>query len=103
MSPKLNMPCSSKKRLKEDVTHHYCLYCKANHDNCGFDKHQAACRVIWQLQCRQQNLAICQSGREQKQAADSVNSPNFAEIEPEVMFDLPMAYVCTLIFNRMDL
>jgi len=97
------MPRSSKKRLKEDLTHRHCLYCKANRDKRGFDKHQAACRVIWQLQCRQQNPETRQSCREQKQAADGVNSPNFAEIEPEVMFDLPMAYVRTLIFNRMNL
>ncbi len=103
----INMPCSSKKRLKEDLTHRYCLYCKANRDKRGFDKHQAACRVIWQLQCRQQNPAIRQSSSKQKQADDGVNFPNSAEVDPEVdpevMFNLPMAYVCSLIFNRTDL
>ena len=99
----INMPRSSKKRLKEDLTHHYCCYCKANHDNRGFDKHQKACHVIWQLQCRQQNPAIRQSGGKQKQADDIVNFPNSDGVDSEVMFNLPMAYVCTLIFNRMNL
>ena len=93
------MPRSSKKRLKEDLTHRYCLYCKANRDNHGFDKHQAACHVIWQLQRRQQNPR--QSDRKQKQVDDSVNFPNSAEVDSEeVMSNLPMAYVHTLIFNR---
>jgi len=97
------MPCQSKKRFKEDLTHRYCPYCKANRDNHGFDKHQAACRVIWELRCRQQNPAIRESGRIEKQVDDGINFPTSAEVDSEVMFNLPMAYVRTLIFNRMDL
>ena len=35
--------------------HRYCLYCKAHCDGCGFNKHQAACKTIWQIQCRQKD------------------------------------------------
>lgn len=48
-----------KKSIKKQVsdTHRYCPYCKAHRDGRGFDKHQAACKVIWQLERRRKEPA----------------------------------------------
>ena len=40
---------------KQGDMHRYCHYCKANRDGCGFNKHQAACKIIWQIRQRQEN------------------------------------------------
>ena len=50
-------PIAHERSIKKQVndTHCYCLYCKAHHDGRGFDKHQAACKIIWQLQHRRKN------------------------------------------------
>ena len=44
---------SIKKRVND--THRHCRYCKAHRDGRGFDKHQAACKIIWQLQRRRED------------------------------------------------
>ncbi len=46
-----DMPRKSTKKAKKrvDSMHRYCLYCGAHRDGRGFDKHQAACKLIWQL------------------------------------------------------
>ena len=48
-------PKAPKKSIKKQVSdmHRYCLYCKTHRDGHGFDKHQAACKIIWQFQHRQ--------------------------------------------------
>ena len=52
-------PKAPKKSVKKQLsdTHRYCLYCNAHRDGRGFDRHQAACKIIWQLQCRKKNPA----------------------------------------------
>ena len=66
-------------------THHYCRYCKANRDGRGFDKHQAACKIIWQLQCRQQDPIKPRSfknrSEEQMRAEKVVNSSVTTEVD----------------------
>jgi len=53
--------------------HHYCLYCQAHLDKCGFDKHQRACKIIWQQ--RQQNTRPARQLKKQTQAEKVINSP----------------------------
>jgi len=63
-------------------THRYCKYCKANWDKRGFDKHQTAYKIIWEIQCRKQNQQ-CQSvvkPSEEQTQAEEVNQ-NFAEVD----------------------
>ena len=50
-------PIAHERSIKKQVndTHCYCLYCKAHRDGRGFNKHQAACKIIYQLQHRQKN------------------------------------------------
>jgi len=93
------MPRPRNKSVKDEVNHtyRYCIYCKANRDNRGFDKHQAACRVIWQLQRRQEDSArhrsaVAEQGNKQRQAGDGINIPT-----SEVMSNLP-TYVYKLTF-----
>jgi hypothetical protein len=50
------MPRQCTEKYKESTTYRYCSYCKANRDKRRFDKHQAACKIIWQLQHRHQKL-----------------------------------------------
>jgi hypothetical protein len=47
------MPRKRTKSVKETAAYRYCRYCKANRDKRRFDKHQAACKLIWQ-QAQQQ-------------------------------------------------
>ena len=77
------MPRNSKahkKSLKKQVddTHRYCLYCKAHCNGQGFNKHQAACKIVWQLQCRQKSHVKPQSLEnhfEKQTQAERVVSP----------------------------
>ena len=71
---------ASKNSVKKQVsdTHRYCLYCKAHRDGHGFDKHQAACKTIWQIQRRQKDPVRPQSleNRSEKQTrAEKVLDP----------------------------
>jgi bisphosphoglycerate-independent phosphoglycerate mutase (AlkP superfamily) len=52
------MPRQRTQNIKESTNYRYCRYCKANRDKRRFDKHQAACKIIWQQQDRQQKLQL---------------------------------------------
>ena len=45
-----------RKSFKQELggLHRYCTYCQRNRDRRGFDKHQAACKIIWQIRHRQE-------------------------------------------------
>jgi hypothetical protein len=53
-------PIAHERSIKKQVndTHRYCLYCKAHRDGRGFDKHQAACKIISQLRRRRKNPVV---------------------------------------------
>ena len=52
------MPRKRTKSVKETTAYRYCHYCKANRDKRRFDKHQAACKLIWQQAQPQLRLSV---------------------------------------------
>lgn len=53
------MPRQRTEKVKDSTTYRYCSYCKANRNKRRFDKHQAACKIIWQQQRhRRQKLQL---------------------------------------------
>jgi hypothetical protein len=51
------MPRKRTQSVKETAAYRYCRYCKANRDKRRFDKHQAACKLIWQQAQQQLQLS----------------------------------------------
>lgn len=51
------MPRKRTQSVKESTAYRYCRYCKANRDNRRFDKHQTACKLIWQQAQQQLRLS----------------------------------------------
>jgi hypothetical protein len=69
------MPRRRTKSVKGEVsnTHRYCIYCKANRDRRGFDKHQAACKTIWKLQQQRQRPQLFAEHGAEETEAETVN------------------------------
>ena len=85
----VNMPRPCTKSVKEQNTHKYCIYCKANCDKRGFDKHQATCKIIWQLHTRRQES---QDRPQSSKATEHVT-------EAQIGADSPIPVECEVSFH----
>jgi hypothetical protein len=74
------MPRKRTKSLKESTTYRYCPYCKANRDKRRFDRHQAACKTIWQHQRGQQNPQLSAGHINNSPIKVNFSLPNFAAV-----------------------
>lgn len=80
------------KSVKQQIndSHRYCRYCNANCDKRGFEKHQTACKTIWEIQHhRQQNperiLSLETHIGEEIRSSDGINVSPLSPVNPIIL------------------
>ncbi len=66
--PRNKRSTGKKAKKLESSSYRYCLYCKANRDGRGFDKHQAACKIRWQIQRRHKDRIVRSQSAENQES-----------------------------------
>lgn len=101
------MPRQPRKTYKQQAndTHRFCNYCKTNRDRRRFEKHQAACKVLWQIRHKKndpknQNRRDCLERQDEEPTRTQETINSLGSMEVSILLHIYMPYYILITFSE---